>query len=79
MITVKELIIRCDRRKLCQEYIASINEETKIDDPEKAINGLSRFIEKLLTIEPVFSDDDIVINNTCYEGGWDGPYENTSV
>ena len=45
MITVKELISRCDSRKLCQEFIASFNEEPRIDDPEKAIDGLSRFIE----------------------------------
>ena len=79
MITVKELISRCDRRKLCQEFIASFSEVPRIDDPEKAIDGLSRFIEKLLTIEPVYTEDDIVINNTCYEVSWDGPYENTSV
>lgn len=45
MIMVKDLISRCDRRKLCQALMSLFKDEP--EDPEKAISGLSRFIDNL--------------------------------
>ena len=77
MITVKELISRCDRRKLCQAFMDLFKE--KPDDPERVINGLSRFIEKLLTVEPVPADNDVVINTVSYGIDINDPFEDTAV
>lgn len=44
-----------------------------------SINGLSHFIEKLLTVEPISSDDDVVINTVRYGVDINDPFEDTSV
>ena len=51
----------------------------KPDDPERVINGLSRFIEKLLTVESVPDDDDVVINTVSYGIDINDPFEDTAV
>ena len=77
MITVKDLISRCDRRKLCQALMSLFKDES--EDPEKAITGLSRFIDNLLTVEPIESDKDVVINSKSYGIEINDPFEDTAV
>ncbi len=77
MITVKELIRKCERRNLCEEYIKQL--DLPKDDHEKSIAFVSDFIEKLLTIEPVLSDNDVIINSNYIDSFSDNIETSTSV
>ena len=78
MITVKELISKSDKKKVCDSYI-SLCSDIPDDKRDMVIDKLSGFIDELLTIEPNISEDSIIIPYTCYDNIENIQYPDTSV
>ena len=77
MLTVKELIKRCDKERLTAEYIKLIDLPIEKYDRFKVYFGA--FIDQLIDKEYIVSDNDIVINADCFSLDMENHYVDSSV
>ena len=77
MLTVKELIKRCDRERLNAEYVKLI--DLPIEEYDDFKIRFWAFIDKLIAMEHTLSDNDIVINTSCFDFDMEYHYVDSSV
>lgn len=77
MLTVKELIKRCNRERLTAEYVKLI--DLPIEEYDDFKTRFWAFIDKLKAMEHTASDNDIVINTSCFDFDMEDHYVDSSV